>query len=293
MPSSASSRCTASANARSDVGKQSARNPRAKVTTTPLQISPGGRPRRYARRSQAESVWGRGSLAERLQHRQPSRGLASLGRGRPARIGATSWPCAESAMSRLEAPGPGLRPLRVGDPERHRPTVGRRARLPVGPGGRIRLEAARLLVGEGGGRSFIGIDPGALRRPRLERRESGGTHQPLGDQSLGDGHVPRAPGTPLPTRRHPLGASAGVERVADAVDPAEAEHLVDHLFPGDGGLAGRLFVITEPQLVRRLVVGLEPVTKLASVGEELDVVGSRRRTHQSAASRRSSQARAT
>ena len=63
----------------------------------------------------------------------------------------------------------------------------------------------------------------------------GRPHPALLRQLLDLGDVDGAPVAALAARRESLGEALGVDRVADAVDPADAERLVDRLGPGQLG----------------------------------------------------------
>ena len=58
------------------------------------------------------------------------------------------------------------------------------------------------------------------------------------------------------------------EAPANAVDPAEAERLVDRLGPGDARPPGRLLVAADQKLEFALVVLLEPGAELRWLCEE-------------------------
>src|SRR4029453_9074117 len=84
--------------------------------------------------------------------------------------------------------------------------------------------------------------------------------------------APDAPGLPwCEADRVPL----GVDRPADAVDPAEAQGLINRLRPGDAGLSRALLVEAHQELAARGVMLLEPRAELGRSGEE-------RRLHRSA-----------
>src|SRR5205814_8685057 len=84
--------------------------------------------------------------------------------------------------------------------------------------------------------------------------------------------VDRAPHAALAPRREALRGGVVAQRVADAVDPAETQLLVDGVLPCHRGPARPLQVIAEPQLARSVVVRLEPSPKLGRALEEDDVV---------------------
>jgi hypothetical protein len=59
-----------------------------------------------------------------------------------------------------------------------------------------------------------------------------------------------------------------VDRTADAIDPAEAERLVDRLRPRDAWPARALLVKADEELGRFLVVLLEPLAEVGRCAEE-------------------------
>jgi hypothetical protein len=61
--------------------------------------------------------------------------------------------------------------------------------------------------------------------------------------------------------REPLDEAVVVDAHPHAVDPADAQRLVDGLRPGQARAAGRLLVIADPQLRRGRVVSVEPVAE--------------------------------
>src|SRR5262249_53732985 len=85
------------------------------------------------------------------------------------------------------------------------------------------------------------VDCGLRFAPLLDRRGPRRSHA-LAPGELGDAadvhSAPDAAGTP---RREPDLVAAGVDALAYAIDPSEAERLVNRLGPRQGWLAGRAF----------------------------------------------------
>ena len=173
---------------------------------------------------------------------------------------------------RIEAPFARGRLLGARHPVRYSLAIRGRAGLPVGPGGRVPLEPGELVSAEVVDRTLVGVDRGLRVRARLERTEPRRAHPALGGQSGDLGHVDRAPVAALPAGREPLRVADLVEPLELAVDPADAQRLVDGVRPADGRPAARLLVLAEPQLGGRLVVRVEPVAQLGRRREEADVV---------------------
>src|SRR5207237_8146513 len=120
---------------------------------------------------------------------------------------------------------------------------------------------------------LIGVDHRTARVARLEGGPAGGVDESHRFQFLESPDVDRAPDAPLPPRRDALRRAAVALPVTHAVDPAEAERLVDQLLPGHRGKPGALVEVADPELGRRLVVGLEPLAQLGPRLEEDHVVG--------------------
>src|SRR6185369_6465944 len=107
---------------------------------------------------------------------------------------------------------------------------------------------------------------------RGERRLAGRSH-PAGRPQLGDlGDIDRAPDSPLPVRREADDPAVARDAAPDAVDPADAQRLLDDLGPGHGRLAGRLLPGPDEELVGGPVVRIEPGAQLGRRLEE-DRVG--------------------
>ena len=83
--------------------------------------------------------------------------------------------------------------------------------------------------------------------------------------------VDRAPHAAFPPWRYALGRPVVVEGVAHAVDPAEAELLVDEVLPRDRGAAAAFLVESDPELVGAVVIFFEPRAKIRGRIEEGDV----------------------
>ena len=126
------------------------------------------------------------------------------------------------------------------------------ARAPSAPSqGGVRLVVERAAAAR------TSRPPSAPARRRPNAASPRGPHPALGPQRLDPPDVPRAPVRALAAGRDP-DRRAAFDRLADAVDPADAQHLVDELRPGDRRQPGRLGPHPHPPLVGGVVVRLEP-----------------------------------
>ena len=66
-------------------------------------------------------------------------------------------------------------------------------------------------------------------------------------------------------RREALGAAVLIQRFDNAVDPAEAERLFDGIVIFDARLAGRFFVIDQPDFFLGLLVFAQPLAPIFAV----------------------------
>src|SRR5438270_12343900 len=89
-------------------------------------------------------------------------------------------------------------------------------------------------------------------------RSPGLRHPALRDQAAHPALVRRRPVRPVPARRKLLRVLFLVDPLDDAVDPAEAQRLLDRVVVRDPGLAGVLLVEDEPDLGLGLAMGREP-----------------------------------
>src|SRR6266545_904319 len=123
-----------------------------------------------------------------------------------------------------------------------------RLRLEEGPGGRVGAELALEGTGQCRVRALERLDARPLLVAPLERGEAGRAHPPERLQLAHALDVDEAPVTPRLARREALDVAALVHGLAHAVDPPEAERLVEGLPVGDARLAGALVEVPEPQL---------------------------------------------
>src|SRR5262249_12035043 len=136
----------------------------------------------------------------------------------------------ETALSRLLL-------LRAGHPVRGEPLVVRSLGTVELPGLPVGLDLLLVARPEAGGLALDRAGARPLRVGLRERREPGRRHAAL---LLQHGHaldVHVAPDALRLARREPDAIARRVDAVADAVDPAEAQRLVDRLRPGDAGPA--------------------------------------------------------
>src|ERR1700737_5060463 len=85
--------------------------------------------------------------------------------------------------------------------------------------------------------------------------------------------VDHTPVASLAARRDALGEAVFIQRVPHAVDPAEAQALINDLGPGHRRAAGSLAVLSTPQVCSAFVIGLKPRPQLGGRLEKHDVLG--------------------
>src|SRR6185369_14562248 len=96
----------------------------------------------------------------------------------------------------------------------------------------------------------------------LVGRFPGGRHEPRGFQCVEALDVDLAPDAALAPRSEADGVGVIAERFADAVDPAEAQCLIARLGPVDRRFSAALLPEADEQLIRLLMIGLEPVAEI-------------------------------
>src|SRR5207253_4462416 len=158
--------------------------------------------------------------------------------------------------------------LRADDvPDGDAPVTGRLG-LEVLPGLPVRAKAFLVLGRELPRRVLERI----LLRARLVAIPEGGQtrllHQSELDQLLRPADVDVAPDAARPPRRKADRVALVIDPLADAVDPAEAERLVDGFFPGDARLPRIHFVEADEQFLLRAVVLAQPIAPGGGCGEE-------------------------
>jgi len=168
----------------------------------------------------------------------------------------------------LESPAPRVLPLRTDDPPDRDATIRRRLRLEEGPGGRIRLELPGELLTELLRWPLVGVDGRPSRIPRLEGGNACGSHEAALRQLFDAGHVHGTPDAPRAARGEPDRVAHLVAALSHAIDPAEAECLVDRLSPAHGRHAGASAPKADKKLTGGHVVLLEPRTELRRGFEE-------------------------
>ncbi len=154
----------------------------------------------------------------------------------------------------------------------------------LAPGGRQRLEdrpglGARLEARLHLGRGDVGPLPEGHRDAGVAGRA--GRTSGVGDQALG-GQPREAPQVHLrpvavrPAWRESLGPRLVVDPLHLAVDPAEAQRLLDRFDVGDARLAGVRLVVGEPDLGLCGVVALEPSAPVGARAHEDGLAGNHR-----------------
>src|SRR5919197_3600073 len=115
---------------------------------------------------------------------------------------------------------------------------------------------------------LVRVDGRPVVGPPGERLQAGGRHAPQRLQLAGALGVHRAPDAALLARREADRVAVAVDRPPYAVDPAEAQRLVDRLRPRHARAPGRLLVEADQQLALRGVMALEPGPELGRCREE-------------------------
>src|SRR5258708_788407 len=156
-------------------------------------------------------------------------------------------------------------------------------RLEEGPGARVRAELALEGTAQCRVRALERLDARPLLVAPLERGEARRAHPPECLQLAHALDVDEAPVAARLARREALDVAALVHGLAHAVDPAEAECLVEGLPVGDARLAGALVEEADPQLGDGVVGLLEPGAELARRTEEPRRLGAPARAHARAA----------
>ena len=137
-----------------------------------------------------------------------------------------------------------------------------RLRLEEAPGGRIRLDRAAFGRRERGRPALlVRVHGRAVRRPPLERRQARRLRAALVDERSHLGDVDGAPVAARPPGREPLHVTDLVHAADHAVDPAEAQRLVQRLLVDHAAAAGVPLVEPDPEFGARRVMGLEPAAE--------------------------------
>jgi len=133
----------------------------------------------------------------------------------------------------LQAALPGFLPFGAHHPEGGRHPVGGRLRLEEFPRRGVAAKDRFELRIQAESAILIGVQPGPRLIPSLEGGPTAWMHETLPLQLREAPDVDIAPDAALAPGRKPLRGGAIGKRVANAVDPTEAELLVDNLGPGD------------------------------------------------------------
>src|SRR5690606_24125663 len=120
----------------------------------------------------------------------------------------------------------------------------------------------------GGRESIVAVDTGEIVSALLVCRQARGRHAAELGERCDPGHVHRTPDAGRLPRGEPDAVRLFTQASTDAVDPAEAERLVDRFGPGDARSSGAFLVIADQELRGRLMVGLEPRAEIGGGGEE-------------------------
>ena len=107
----------------------------------------------------------------------------------------------------------------------------------------------------------------------LIRAVAGVRDLPFAVQLLEPGDVDAAPGAAGPSRGEPDRVALVIDASPDAVDPTDAERLVDRLGPRQAGPLGAALPVADEQLgLGRRMLG-EPGPQFAGVGEKAGLLG--------------------
>src|SRR5688500_7344598 len=94
-------------------------------------------------------------------------------------------------------------------------------------------------------------------------------HEPCSGELIDPLDVDRAPVARAPARRDAIHVALCIDRLPDAIDPPEAQALIEVIGPRDARPARPLLVHAYPELIRRRVVLLEPLPQLVGRRKEL------------------------
>src|SRR3954454_7899217 len=147
----------------------------------------------------------------------------------------------------------------AGDPVDRYAAVARRLRVEELPSLLIRAEFLLVLSWQRAHLVLVRVDRGLLLAPLLERAQPGGLHSSELRQLRDARDVDRAPGARLFSRRETDAVTDVVDAPPHAVDPAEAERLIDRLRPSDGRLPRVLLVKADQELGSRGMVLRQPL----------------------------------
>src|SRR5262249_15016895 len=162
--------------------------------------------------------------------------------------------------------------LGADDPRDAHAPVRRWLGLEEPPGHIVSPEQLLFVLGERGRPGLVRIGASFRRFPYLERLEAGRAHASLLDQLLSSLHVDAAPDAARPARGETDLVITVVDALSVAVDPAEAERLIDCLGPGDARTSSLRLVKAHPELLPAVVMLFEPVAELFRGDEEMNVL---------------------
>src|SRR6266566_7171090 len=104
-------------------------------------------------------------------------------------------------------------------------------------------------------------------------------HPPRGLELADAANVRGAPVASLGARGEPVGVDLIRDSIPDAVDPPEAEGLVDRFGIADRLLGDTLLVVADPRFALAGVVLLEPISEFSGRHEDLHILRIRRLHH--------------
>jgi hypothetical protein len=102
----------------------------------------------------------------------------------------------------------------------------------------------------------------------FKRFESGWLQAAEAYEFLGVLDVYCTPNTPGCSSGEPYCITSIANALANTIDPAEAECLVNRLWPGNARFAGAFLVKSDPDLTSIIMMLLEPCVKLRRFGEK-------------------------
>ena len=154
-------------------------------------------------------------------------------------------------------------------PPRGEAPITRRLRLEKRPGYRIAPELALVRRGQRRrGAILEGIFSGVALLASREGGDSGGLHTAFVGQDSDARDVHRAPNAFRPSWRETNLVALVIDLLANAVDPAKAERLVDRLRPGDAGSPRIFAIVANPQFISPPRIARQPSAKRARSPKE-------------------------
>jgi hypothetical protein len=115
---------------------------------------------------------------------------------------------------------------------------------------------------------FVGVNSSFVRESSSESFQACRMRSLLAHQLLHPSCVHRAPCAGGSPRRETNLVTPRIDRLADTVDPSEAERFIDRFRPGNRRLTGTFSIETDPLFGALVVIFLKPNPKLLRLGKE-------------------------